>query len=294
MINRGFSRLGIYFLYLVSLLPFAILYLLADFIYVLLYHVTGYRRETIRKNLLNSFPEKSIEEYRVIEKKYYAYLADLIVESIKTISIGEKELQKHFQILNPELLESYFNKGKSVLGVLGHYGNWEMAALIMGFVTDKKRLVIYKPLNNPVFDAFFKHTRSRFGTTLIPMKSTMRMLAAYRNEPKITVFVSDQTPVRHETQYFTQFLNQPTAVFLGIEKMAKITKDPVVFCDIKVIKRGHYTCTFVPLVLNPQETATHEITDNHVRYLEEVIRREPQYWLWSHKRWKFKPEDIHS
>ncbi|MGV8879991.1 MAG: lysophospholipid acyltransferase family protein [Sphingobacteriaceae bacterium] len=294
MINRGFSRLGIYFLYLVSLLPFTILYLLADFIYVFLYHLTGYRRKTIRKNLRNSFPEKSLAECRAIEKKYYAYLADLMVESIKTISIGEKELRKHFQILNPELLESYFDQGKSILGVLGHYGNWEMAALITGFVTDKKRLIIYKPLNNPVFDAFFKHTRSRFGTTLIPMKSTMRTLAAYRNEPKITVFVSDQTPVRHETQYFTQFLNQPTAVFLGIEKMAKMTNDPIVFCDIKVVKRGHYTCTFVPLVLNPQETATHEITDIHVRYLEEVIRREPQYWLWSHKRWKFKPEDIHS
>lgn len=294
MINRGFSRLGIYFLYLISLLPFSVLYLIADLIYVILYTITGYRSEVIKKNIRNSFPEKSLAERLEIEKKYYAYLADLIVESIKMISISEKELKKHFQVLNPALLETYFNEGKSVLGVLGHYGNWEMAALILGFITDKKKLIIYKPLNNPVFDDFFKRTRSRFGTILIPMKATLRTLATYRKVPKITVFVSDQTPVRHETQYFTQFLNQPTAVFLGIEKMARMTNDPVVFCDIKVIKRGYYTCTFVPLILDPKQTAQYEITDIHVQYLEKVIRQEPQYWLWSHKRWKFKPEEIPS
>lgn len=292
MINRGFSRLAVYFLYLLSLLPFFVLYLIADVIFLLLYYVIKYRRTTVQRNLRNSFPEKTSLELAKIEKQYYAYLADLIVEAIKSISISEKTLKKRFQILNPECLAHYFGQGKSILGVLGHYGNWELAALIMGTVTPHKKLVIYKPLNNKYFDTFFSKVRGRFGVELIPMKSTMRTLVALRNIPKFTVFVSDQTPVRHETQYFTQFLNQPTAVFLGIEKMAKLTGDPVVFCDIRVVKRGHYTCTFVPLVEESKQTTEHEITDIHVQYLEKVIKEKPQYWLWSHKRWKFKPEDI--
>jgi KDO2-lipid IV(A) lauroyltransferase len=248
----------------------------------------------VKNNLKNSFPEKTIKELAAIERKYFAYLADLIVETIKSISISKSALQKRFVIVNPELLETYFSQGKSILGVLGHYGNWELAALVFGTVTERKRLIIYKPLNNLLYDSYFKKSRSRFGADLIPMKSTMRTLVSLKKEPKITVFVSDQTPVRHETQYFTKFLNQPTAVFLGIEKMARLTNDPVIFCDIKVVERGHYSCTFVPLVENAKEMPEHAITDIHVKYLEDVIRKEPQYWLWSHKRWKFKPEDIHS
>lgn len=291
MIIKALTKVAIFFLYLLSLLPFWVLYLFSDAVFIVLFYVVKYRRKVVQENLQNAFPEKTEPERAQIERKFFSFLADLMVEAIKLISISEHQLKKHFTLNNPELLDAFFNKQKSVLGALGHYGNWEMAAQILGFSTQKKKLFIYKPLKNEVIDQFIRKIRSRFGAMPVAMKSTLRMLVSLKNEPKLTVFVSDQTPVREETQYFTTFLNQPTAVFLGIEKMAVMTNDPVIFCDIRVVKRGHYCCTFVPLISEPKLTAEHEITDAHVQYLEKVIREEPAYWLWSHKRWKFKPEN---
>lgn len=293
MINKALTKVAIFFLYLLSLLPFRVLYWFSNLLFIILFYLVRYRRKITQQNLLNVFPEKSLAERAQIERRFYAYLADLMVEAVKLISISERELKKHFKLNNPELLDTFFSRQKSVLGALGHYGNWEMSAQILGFSTEKKKLFIYKPLENETFDAFMRKLRSRFGSMPVAMKATLRTLVSLKNEPKLTVFVADQTPVREETQYFTQFLNQPTAVFLGIEKMAKMTNDPVIFCDIRVVKRGYYSCTFVPLINEPKQCAEHEITDVHVRYLEKVIREEPAYWLWSHKRWKFKPEDIH-
>lgn len=290
MIIKALAKVAIFFLYLLSLLPFWALYLFADAVFIILFYVTHYRRKVVQENLLNAFPEKTPTERARIEREFYGYLADLIAEAIKLISISERELKKHFKLNNPELLDTYFNQQKSVLGALGHYGNWEMSAQILGFSTQKKKLFIYKPLSNEIFDTFIKNLRSRFGSTPVTMKATLRTLVSLKNEPKLTVFVSDQTPVQHETQYYTQFLNQQTAVFLGIEKMARMTNDPVIFCDIRVHKRGYYSCTFVPLINEPKLSSEHEITDAHVQYLEKVIREAPAYWLWSHKRWKFKLE----
>ena len=293
MIIKVLTKVAIFFLYLLSLLPFWVLYLLSDAVFIILFYVAKYRRKVVQENLRNAFPEKTETERAAIEKKFFGFLADLMLEAIKLISISELQLKKHFTLNNPEYLDTVFTRQKSVLGALGHYGNWEMAAQILGFSTKKKKLFIYKPLKNKVLDQFIRKIRSRFGSLPVTMKATLRTLVQLKNEPKLTVFVSDQTPVREETQYFSQFLNQPTAVFLGIEKMAMMTNDPVIFCDIRVVKRGYYSCTFVPLINEPKRTAEHEITDLHVQYLEKVIREEPAYWLWSHRRWKFKPEDIH-
>ena len=293
MIIKVLTKVAIFFLYLLSLLPFWVLYLLSDAVFIILFYVAKYRRKVVQENLRNAFPEKTETERAAIEKKFFGFLADLMMEAIKLISISELQLKKHFTLNNPEYLDTVFTRQKSVLGALGHYGNWEMAAQILGFSTKKKKLFIYKPLKNEVLDQFIRKIRSRFGSLPVTMKATLRTLVQLKNEPKLTVFVSDQTPVREETQYFSQFLNQPTAVFLGVEKMAMMTNDPVIFCDIRVVKRGYYSCTFVPLINEPKRTAEHEITDLHVQYLEKVIREEPAYWLWSHRRWKFKPEDIH-
>lgn len=291
MIKKGLWGLAFFFLYLLSLLPFWLLYILAFPVYVLLYYVIGYRRKVVSENLANSFPEKTLDERKKIEKQYYHYLADLMVEGIKLISISAPEVEKRMKIINPGLLDEYFKQGRSIAGAVGHYGNWELGALSLSLQTDRPRNVIYKPLHDDVSDAFFKRLRSRFGATLIPMKSTLRKLTETRNNPGITVFVSDQTPIREEAHYFTPFLNQPTAVFLGIEKIAKLFNSVVLFCDIRRVKRGYYQCTFVPLVENPKEAGGHTITEMHVQYLEKVIREEPAYWLWSHKRWKFKPAE---
>ncbi|GAB2689958.1 lysophospholipid acyltransferase family protein [Mucilaginibacter koreensis] len=293
MIKKGFSVLGFGLLYLVSFLPFWLLYLIADVLYVLLYYVTGYRRKVVEENLRQAFPEKTDGEHKTIAKKYYRHLADLMVETIKMLTISRQEVIKRVHIVNPEVVTDIFKKGKSVIGALGHYGNWELNALSLSLLFDERRIIIYKPLSNSYFDNLFKKMRSRFGATLVPMKSTMRKLVEYKNERTITVLLSDQTPAYSEIQYFTKFLNQPTAVFLGVEKLAKLTSSEVVFCDVRQVKRGHYKCTFVPMFTEPKQTAEYEITNAHVRYLEEVIKHEPQYWLWSHRRWKFKPEDLH-
>lgn len=292
MIKKGLSRLGAFFLYLMSLLPFWALYIIADFLFVVIYYIVGYRRKVVQENLNNAFPEKTTEERRIIEKEYFKYLADLIVESIKMISASKKTIVKHVWPTNPEVIDNYFAEGKSIIGAVGHYCNWELAGLRFGFFTENRRIIVYKPLTNDYFDQFFIKMRSRFGATLVAMKDTARAMVKYKNELSFSVLVADQTPVKHEAHYFTEFLNQPTAVFLGIEKLAKLTNSVVIFCDVKRVKRGYYTYTFVPLIENPKETAPYEITEAHVKYLDSMIRREPQYWLWSHRRWKFKPEDI--
>ena len=192
--------------------------------------------------------------------------------------------------LNPEILKQYFQQGRSVIAVCGHYGNWELAALKCGLVTDKRRVIVYKPLSDKIFDNFLKKNRSRFGCTLVAMKMALRKMIEFKGEPSLNIFVGDQTPVREETQYFTQFLNQPTAMFLGIEKLAKVIDAVVVFCKVDVVKRGYYTYTWMPLVEEPKLALPYAITESHVNCLETIIRARPEYWLWSHRRWKIKPQ----
>jgi len=290
MINKGLSRLGIFFLYLVSLLPFWLLYLVSDLLFVVLYYIIGYRRKVVQENLRNAFPEKSAAERDDLEKKYFKYLADLMMETIKMVSISKEEMQRRVMVTNPEVVKGYEAIGKSVTAVAGHYCNWEWAGF--EFSIDTRLFVIYKPLSNAAFDEFFIKTRTRFGAIAVAMKQTLRTMVTHKNEFTVTVFAGDQTPVREQTNYFTEFLNQPTAVFLGIEKIAKMIDSAVIFYDMKRVKRGYYTYTIVPLIENSKDSAPHEITEAHVKYLDSMIRREPQYWLWSHRRWKFKPEPI--
>ncbi|BAU54585.1 lysophospholipid acyltransferase family protein [Mucilaginibacter gotjawali] len=293
MIKKGLSRLGTYFLYLISLLPLWFLYGVSDVLFVILYHIVHYRRKVVQENLRNSFPEKTETERKLIERKYFKYMADLMVETIKSVSMSAKEVKRRMVCTNPQLMEHYFSQGKSILAAAGHYCNWEMACLDFGFLTNNRRMVIYKPQSNEVFTEFFNRTRSRFGATLVPMRQTLRKLIEYKNELTFTVLASDQTPTREDAKYFTTFLNQPTAVFLGVEKLTRVMNCVVIFYKIELVKRGYYTYTLVPLVEEPKNTKPYEITEIHVKYLESLIREKPEYWLWSHRRWKIKPEDVH-
>ncbi len=291
MINKGFSYVGLFFLYLLSLLPFWMLYLISDFIFILVYYVFGYRRKVVEENLRNSFPEKTAEERWVIERKFYRHLCDLIMETVKMFTISKKQLERRIVGINIKLAEDALNSGRSVIGAVGHYGNWEIANLRASYETAYPKIVVYKSLTNKVFDEAFRKMRSRFGAILVDMPNATRAMMEYRHKPAFNLLVSDQTPVKGDMNYFTEFLNQPTAVFLGIEKISKLLNSVVIFCDIRKVKRGYYECTFVPLVDEPKQTAPHEITEAHVKYLEKVIREQPEYWLWSHRRWKFKPEN---
>lgn len=292
MIKRWLSRTGTFFLYLLSLLPFWFLYCLSDLLFVILYYLIGYRRKVVQENLSNAFPEKTAYERHAIERKYYRYLSDLVMETIKMVTISEKEIMRRMKPSNPEVMAEYLARDINIIAVASHYCNWEMAALRFGLSTNKKRLIVYKPLTNAVFNDFFNNVRSRFGSMMISMKQTLRKIAEYKNENIIIVLASDQTPVRDDTNYFMEFLNQPTAVFLGIERLAKMVDGVVAFYKIELVKRGYYKFTFVPLVEEPKKTAPFEITGIHVEYLESMIRERPEYWLWSHRRWKFKPEDM--
>lgn len=281
-------------MYLISLLPFWLLYFISDVLYVVLYYLLGYRKAVVRENLANSFPEKTDAERINIEKKYYRYLGDLIVESIKSLSISKKEVMRRMlpaTVQTDQLVADFFAQGKSILGVSGHYGNWEWAALSCSMMTDEGRYIVYKPLANKVFDTAFNQSRSRFGAETIAMKDVFRKLIKTRDQRSFTILLSDQTPVQESVQYFTPFLNQPTPVFLGVEKLAKALGSVVVFCDIVCVKRGYYTYNFIPLTTDPKHTAEHEITNMHVTHLEKTIKEIPQYWLWSHRRWKFKPRN---
>ncbi len=291
MINKGLSRLGIGFLYLLSLLPFWMLYLISDLLFVIIYYLIGYRRKVVQENLANSFPERSEQEQRDIERKFYHYLCDLMVETVKMITISQKAVAKRLSSPNGQLMFDYFAEGRSVIGAVGHYCNWEMGNLGLSAYFNATLLVVYKPLSNKVFDDFFIKVRSRFGSILIAMKNTTRAMVRHKDDVTLSLLVADQTPAKHEAFYFTEFLDQQTAFFLGIEKLAKLTDQVVVFCDVKRLKRGYYEYTFIPITENPKQTAEYEITNNYIKCLEEMIRRTPQYWLWSHRRWKFKPED---
>ena len=291
MINKGLSRLGVFFLYLMSLLPFWILYLISDFLFVVIYYIVGYRRKVVQENLRNAFPEKSDKERHSIEKKYFKYLADLMVETVKMVTASEKSISKRISAPNAHVVTDYLKQGKSVMLAVGHYGNWEMSALKVSLLLDKRLLIVYKPLTNNVINDFFNNMRTRFGAEMVAMKNVLRTIVKAKDETIMSVFVADQTPVKHEATYFTTFLNQPTAFFLGIEKIAKLTNPVVIFCDLQYKKRGHYEYKAITLTENPRETAEHEITKAYVICLENMIKRDPPYWLWSHRRWKFKPED---
>ena len=243
-------------------------------------------------NLANAFPEKSLVEREQIEKKYYRLLSDMILESVKMLSISPENLHKHFRFNNISELTQYLKKGRSVIAVTGHYGNWEWGTLITPLTIPEPVLVVYKPLANKNFNEFINKMRSRFGSVMVAMKLTLRKVTEFRKQSYALVLVGDQTPSGEEIQYFTTFLNQSTAVFLGIEKIAKSTDNPVVYFTIIPYKRGYYECNIITLTENPRNTKEYEITEMHTRELENVIHERPEFWLWSHRRWKFKPEDI--
>nr|WP_279615736.1 lysophospholipid acyltransferase family protein [Pedobacter soli] len=291
MIKKGISHLGIFFLSVLSLFPLTVLYLFADITYLLLYYVFGYRKQVVRTNLKCAFPEKSAAELLIIEKRYYHYLADLIFEILKMSSISAKEVEKRFVFKNKEQIQAYLSRGESILVCSAHYGNWEWGTLGAGLNFAANHYPIYKPLSNPFFDHWFKKVRGKFGNQLIAMRQTMRALQASKDKPSIFSFGNDQAPTREESHYWTIFMNQPSAIQLGIEKIAKKTNRPIFYFRISVLKRGYYEVDCVPLCLNPAETTDYEITELHTRFLEEIIKAEPAYWLWSHRRWKYKRED---
>lgn len=278
--------LALPFIYLLAFLPFRAMYAVSDFLFFLLFHVVGYRRKVVEQNLRNSFPNKTEQEIQTLSKKYYSYLCDLILESLKKININEKEALEHCRFMNAELLERFYNENKSVILLMGHYGNWEWAGSSFSLSNKQPLYVVYKPLSNPYFEKLMCKTRTMFGTRLIKMDNTLRDIINLKNDCSAFAFIADQTPAP-EHAYWTQFLNQDTPLFLGAEKIARKMNYPVLFVNIVRVKRGYYEIHTEVVSENPRETAENEITEAYVRRLEQEIVKMPETWLWSHRRWKY-------
>lgn len=277
-------------LYLVSCLPYTVFYFISDMVGFVLYKVIGYRRAVVRQNLANSFPEKSIAERKKIELKFFHYLPDLLVESVKMRTMTKEEVNKRMVLLNPEEMYKHLDAGRPVVAVTAHYGNWEWGIYSLGLMTKNPVMIIYKPLSNQKYDEIFSDIRSRFGAIMVPMKQTLRKIMAYKDKPHVSVFVADQAPPYQAHDFAVNFLNQPTLVFTGAARIAQKLNAPMVYCHIDRVKRGYYTCQFTTLHDNPVDSTVEELTTVYNRFAEAIIRQRPELWLWSHKRWKRKPK----
>lgn len=283
-----------FFCYLISILPFRVLYVLSDIVYFPLYYLIRYRRKVVRGNLTESFPDKPLKEIIAIEKKFYSFFCDYFFETLKLLSISEKSLRKRMQFEGIDEVHEAFRQGRSAGAYLGHYCNWEWVSSLPLHV-DKKYICgqIYHKLRNKAVDHLFLKLRGRSGAVSIPMKDTLRQMVTYRknNQQYIIGFISDQSPRWNNIHHWMNFLNHPeTPVFTGTERLAKQLDLVLFYANMRRVKRGYYVCTFRKLTDTPKSYPDYEITEMYMRELEKIIAKEPQYWLWTHKRWKWTRE----
>jgi KDO2-lipid IV(A) lauroyltransferase len=265
------------------------MYGLSNFIFIILYHVFGYRRKVVMMNLSNSFPEKSESELKIIEKRFYRYFCDLILETIKSLTISESELKKRLSFEDLEVFKKYHAKNQSIIIVMGHWGNWELGGARFALEPLHRLFVIYHPLKNKHFNGLVYHMRTRLGNGLYAMKDTIRGMIKDRDQLTATAFIADQTP-SPKNAYWMEFLNQDTPVFTGTGKIAIKMKYPVVYVGIRRVKRGYYSISLEDLVPDPSKLNADEILATFTKRLEKDIKSQPETWLWTHKRWKHKRE----
>ena len=253
-----------------------------------MYKIVRYRIKVVRKNLKNAFPNKSDLSLKKIERKFYNHFFNLIVESIKSISISENQMKKRVVFKNIEIFNKYFNQNKSVILAVSHYGNWEWGILGISLNAKQKMMGVYKKFNDSFFNNLMNKTRGRFGADLVEMKKSLRHIILTKDECKIIGLLADQSPVKNESNYWTTFLNQETSVYLGPEKISKKMNYPVLFCSMNKVKRGRYEVLIEELCTNPEKTTKGEITSLYLQKIEEKIKHKEEFWLWTHRRWKYK------
>lgn len=285
-----------FFWYLLSLLPLRLLYLFSDLLYFPLYYCIRYRRCIVRENLTKSFPGKSPKEIVQIEKQFYQFFCDYIVETLKLFSMSKKQIKKRMTFSGIDnITEQMEKEGKNFCFVyLGHYCNWEWIASLPYWTPDDILCgQIYHRLRNPAFDKLFLRLRNQFGGRCIPMKETLRHIIELKRARQKTIigFISDQTPKWNSIHHWTMFFHRETPVFIGTEKIGKQTDALIYFADVKRIKRGYYHCEFKLLSTHTKDIPDFELTDRFTQQLEKMIQAAPQYWLWSHKRWKRTKEE---
>ncbi len=282
------------FWYFISLFPLKLLYVLSDGLFYLVYYVVRYRRPLVRKNLTSSFPDKSEGEIVKIEKGFYSWFCDYIVETLKLFTMSKEQMCRRMVFRNTEAIEKAVAEGRSCAVYLGHYGNWEWISSLPLWVSDKATcLQIYHVLENKAFDALFLRVRSRMGSDSIPMEDTLKSIIRRKAEGQRMVigFIADQVPLWNSIHYWSNFLHHDTPVFTGTERIAKHQDMAVFYLDVTRPKRGYYEADFKLVSDKILEEPKFAVTESYMKLLEATIRRAPQYWLWSHNRWKRTHEE---
>ncbi len=281
------------FLWLLTLLPLWVLYLFSDFIFVLVFGIFRYRRKVVWQNLSKAFPEKTKKEKKRIERRFYLHLCDYFIETIKMMHISEKQIQKRIKYDDDYLMRK-IQEGKNIVGMLGHCSNWEWLTS-MSLKDEYQWAVPYHPLSNKHFDDFMSKLRRRFGAEPVPMKRTYKRLIEINKSGKLFVagMIADQSPPSVRNRHWLTFMNQDTAVMEGSERIAQKTGACVVYCKMTKVKRGYYNIELIPITDNIDKEEDFFVTQRYYEILEEHIKEQPEYWLWTHRRWKRKrPTDI--
>lgn len=281
--------------YLLSLLPFWVHYLFSDFIYLILYKLVGYRKRVVRENLAISFPEKSKEELKRIERGFYHFLGDYLAESVKLMTISKRSLRRRLVFKNTEAIEECIESGQSCAVFLGHYCNWEWITSLPLWVTPKAQCgQIYHPIENKDFDRLFLRLRQRLGAVCIPMQDTLRKILEFRQagQPVVIGYISDQKPHWVNIHHWVDFLHHDTPVLTGTERIARRMNHAVFYLDVRRLRRGYYEAEFKLITREPQQMPEFKLTDIYYQMLEESIRQAPEFWLWSHNRWSRTREEF--
>ena len=273
--------------YLLSLLPFCILYFFSDILFVLLFYVFKYRRRVVQDNLSKSFPNYSKTELNRIEKDFFKFLCDLIVETLKLLTISEKQIKARCRYSEKimKTFQTAYSDGNNIMILMGHFGNWEWAGASYNLHFPNANYALYHPLSNKSFNKLMIKIRTRFGTKLLPMKTAYRDILMNKNNASVFSFIADQCPSL-QNSFWMNFLNQDTAVYYGPEKINNRLNCLVVFISLKKEKRGYYSADVHEVTNNQADT--YPIMSNFMVLLEKEIIRQPHIWLWSHKRWKYK------
>lgn len=278
-------------LWLISILPFPIFYLFSDFVCFLVYRVIGYRKKVVRENLALTLPHLSDAERKVIEKKFYKHMCDMFLEMVKTMSMSPEEMERRFHVTNIDLVLDYAKRGKSVILVASHYASYEWLLTInpkLGF----QGVAVYKRLANPYFDRLIRRIRSKYNTEMIETRKAIPTMAKNQREGILSLYglASDQSPKMERIFHSMKFMGVEVPVHTGAETLAKKYDLAVLFVEVKKARRGYYEATFIPLADNPKDFENFKITEMYLKEVEKQILEAPEFYLWTHKRWKHRIE----
>ena len=271
----------------ISLLPYPLLYFLSDVLCFVLYRLVGFRKKVVRKNIALCFPEKSDQEKAKIERDFYAHLCDVFLEMAKNLTISEKEIKRRFQFIGMDKINAQAKNGQSTILVLGHYSNWE-GMLSIGYHLACEGYGVYNPLKNKYFEKLIKRSRGKHKAYLLSRHKTIEFINENESKGNVAMygFINDQSPRVKPKNYWRSFMGVNVPVFTGADRLAHEFGFPIFYAAINRVKRGYYTCTISPLIENPSDYKTNEITDIFTEKLEAQIRQDPHQYLWSHNRFK--------